>query len=158
MKSSTNSESGKEVIEKIDALIELCKKEIRDRRKKVGNSGKAKNDAARDADCNPDALGELKIGERFGFNYCVEKCVNEKSVESYKAARKRILKGKGTDGDFEKMEDLYSAMQEKFGKADSLFMVNPLPENSTVLHGNLRALMRKASRLFDKEILKEKKG
>lgn len=158
MKSSTNSETGKEVLEKIDALIELCKKEIRDRRKNADKSGKAKNDAARDADCNLDALGNLKLGKRFGFNYCVEKCFGETYVESFKASKKRILRGAGSAGDVEKMEDLYDGMQKIFGNADSLFMVNPLPENSTILHPNLRRLMRKASRMFDGVILKEKKG
>lgn len=146
----TVTDTPNSIIEKIDDFIESCKKEIQNRR---GNNDKRPNQS--------DALQKYvacRKGERFGFNACVKDCFGEKFVETYKACSKRIRdpQKKPSPEDFKKMECLYEKMQ-KIYTADSLFECPKLPSNTTLLSKNLRELMDKASRFFDKQILEKDK-
>lgn len=143
-----------DIIEKIDNLIEACKEEIKKERRK---SSDEKNRKAKQFQTKQqcEALKNyVSSGKRFGFNSCVEDCFGKKSIEAYKAIRKRITdpKKKATQADFKKMEDLYNEMQKKYKYSDSFYECPKLPSNTTLLSKSLRSLMGQISKHLDKQI------
>lgn len=149
-----------DILQKIDAYIEFCKTEIQ---KRKSSDGKARTDAARGKDSSPDKLQDyVGSSKRFGFAACVRDCFGEKSVESYKAIRKRIdgagkdvKRAKPSSEDFNKLEQLYTEMRKIYSSADSLYENPGLPPNSTLLPKALRNHMKEVSEKFDEQIFKK---
>ena len=96
----------------------------------------------------------VSSGKRFGFNSCVEDCFGKGSIEAYKACRKRIKdsKKKATDEDFNKMEQLYREMQNRYKAPDSFYECPKLPSGTKLLSQSLMNLMGKISKHLDKQI------
>lgn len=149
MADKTLNEEGLQILQDIDDFIESCKQTIRTCR-----NPKEKQELK--CNLNLDVLQKYIGQKRFSFKACVEECLDKKSLDSYKQARKRLKKGCGSAGDYEKMKDLYERMLEKFQNMDSLFRVSPLPEKSNVLHENLKNLMRWASQKLERNIFANK--
>lgn len=150
-KSKTDlAQEGKDIVKKIDDLIESCKKEIRLR--KLNYSGRGQSDSINKS-LDFETL-EGKSG-RFGFKTCIETCLKLSDYEAYKKYYTRAKNGKASRGDIEKLEYLYEKMQEIYGNTDTLFRVPSLPSNTTILPQSLRALLRNASKEFDKHLEKE---
>jgi hypothetical protein len=144
------AQEGKNIVKRIDDLIESCKKEIRLR--KLNYSGRGQSDSINKS-LDVKTL-EGKSG-RFGFKTCIKTCLKLSDYETYKKYYTRAKNGKASKGDIEKLEYLYEKMQEIYGNTDTLFHVPPLPSNTTILPQSLRNLLRKVSKEFDKQLEKE---
>lgn len=146
-----------DILEKINVYIGHCKDEILLRQNKQNKKHRVTKEVA-EPHCDPFKDFYQK---RFGFAPCVKKIYGDKYVESYKASRKRLKKGKGTSGDILKMEQFYEELKKKFPIADNLFenprlpgnLIAENPKTQTVeyyLHPNLQKLMREKSKELDK--------
>ena len=146
-----------DILEKIDEYIGHCKTEILRRKNKQNKNNRVTKEVA-EPHCDPFKDFYQK---RFGFAPCVKKIYGDKYVESYKASRKRLKKGKGTRGAFLKIEKFYDDLKKHFPIADNLFenprlpgnLIAENPKTQTVeyyLHPNLQKLMREKSKELDK--------
>ncbi len=146
-----------DIIERIDAFIETCKEEIRKEQRKTADekNRKAKQyQTEQQSELKEYAPLDKHPSKRFGFNSCVKDCFGEKSINAYKACRKRIAdpKKKATQEDYKKMERLYSEMQKRYKNPDSFYECPPLPSGTTLLSKSLMKLMGKISKQLDKQI------
>ena len=173
------AQEGKDIVKKIDNLIESCKKAIA--QGKVIHRHKEKLDWEKEWEeewlKNLDNKLDLKnlknyithIGmgtaeaenyKHFGFKSCVYECANipkwdkNKKYESYKKYYTRAKNGKASEGDIANLKSLYEEMNRYYGSAE-LFRVPPLPSNTTLIPQSLRDLLRKASKEFDNHLEKE---
>ncbi len=148
-KSKTDlAQEGKDIVKKIDNLIESCKKEIWQREL---------NHSEREQSINKSLDFKTLKGKsgRFGFKTCIKNCLKLSYYEAYKKYYTRAKNGKASKGDIEKLEYLYEKMQEIYGNTDTLFHVPLLPSNTTILPQSLRDLLRNASKEFDNHLEKE---
>ena len=147
-----------DILEKINVYIGHCKDEILLRQNKQNKKHRVTKEVAENNSC--DSFKDF-YQKQFGFAPCVKKIYGDKYVESYKASRKRLQKGKGTRGDFLKMEQFYDDLKKHFPIADNLFenprlpgnLIAENPKTQTVeyyLHPNLQKLMREKSKELDK--------
>lgn len=152
----TNSEAQK-IIEKIDSFIDDCKSEIQKRKSRL--NGSDRTNAHRGENSEPDALQKYVGRGRFCFNKCVEDCFDKKSVEAFKACRKRICdpKKSASEEDLKKMKALYTEMLRKY-RAEELIESPPIARRLQILPNSLLDMLSEASHHFDETILnKEKK-
>lgn len=179
-KSKTDlAQEGKDIVKKIDDLIESCKKEIAqgkaihrrlkeaDWRKKWEEEWLKKLDNKLDLKnlknyITHDGMSRLEAEnyKHFGFKSCVYECANipnwdkNKKYESYKKYYNRAKNGKAYEGDLANLKSLYEEMNRYYGSTE-LFRVPSLPSNTTILPQSLRELLRNASKEFDKHLEKE---
>lgn len=144
----------KDIIKKIDNLIEACQEEIKkEKRKSSDEKHRKEKQFQMKQQC--EALKKyVSSGKRFGFNSCVEDCFGQRSVEAYKAIRKRITdpKKKASQEDYKKMEQLYAEMQKRYKAPDSFYECSKLPSSTNLLSKPLMNLMDKISKHLDTQI------
>lgn len=143
-----------DIINKIDAFIEVCQEEIKKEKRKSSDE-KHRKEKQYQMELQSKALKKyVSSGKRFGFESCVIDCFGESSKEAYKACRKRITdpKKNATQKDYKKMELLYNEMQEIYKRPNSFYKCPELPSGTTLLSSHLMNLMGKISRHLDKQI------
>lgn len=143
-----------DIIKKIDDFIKVCQEEIRKEKRKNSNEKHRKEKQFQMKQQSEALKKYVSSGKRFGFNSCVEDCFGKGSIEAYKACRKRIKdsKKKATDEDFNKMEQLYREMQNRYKAPDSFYECPKLPLNTKLLSKPLMNLMSQISKHLDKQI------
>lgn len=148
----TDENFDKEILKKIDVFIDKIKAEI------------LKRKTQKKGDEEITHLSSYITGKTFGFNNCIRDCIDNNSVEAYKACKKRVAKYlkesenkssanaiKAPSEDFKKLEYLYEKMQ-RYYNVENLIETKKVDSDLVPLPKNLIRAMSKISEEENKRL------